>query len=424
MTPVGAQNDPRSIVTPDAFQVSQQLLGLKLASPRRRLAALLLDLVVIGILTAVTRSFALILGVVIAVLLVRAGFKRTPTRGTAVSRAMRGSVGCLGIFIGVVTTIVWLATGPSGGDSNDDDELPFAAGEPRGTGGLVFDALTTAAIDAAYEDAETLGEAERVTRELVGAAGELGMVPLDLRARLLEGVPDDAEWADEAPAMIDRLVPLPSEPIESRDMVAIRDEVSLYTTEEALEAYASLLRSGRSDEMDRARRAALEARLTGDLASDTIGTLAARVDELSNDLREAEEDLRENEEELDELESRGFIPTMRSLIDELGFGFGWASLYFTVMLSWWKGQTIGKRLVRVRVLRLDGGPISWWVAFERAGGYAAGLATGFLGFLQVFWDANRQAIHDRIVGTVVALDPPQKVIDWQSFVTSKPPSPM
>ena len=84
------------------------------------------------------------------------------------------------------------------------------------------------------------------------------------------------------------------------------------------------------------------------------------------------------------------------------------------MLSWWKGQTIGKRLLRVRVLRLDGGPITWWVAFERAGGYAAGLATGFLGFLQVFWDANRQMIHDRIVGTVVALDPPHKVIDWPS----------
>jgi hypothetical protein len=424
MTPVGAQNDPRSIVTPDAFQVSQQLLGLRLASPRRRLFALLLDLVVIGILTAVTRSFALILGVVIAVLLVRAGFKRTPTRGTVVSRAMRGSVGCLGIFIGVVTTIAWFATGPSGGDSNDDDEVPLEAGElGPGPGGLVVDALATAAIGAAYEEAETLREAEQATRGLVRAAEELGLPPGDLRRRLLENVPADADWAEDAPAMIDRLVPVPSEPIESRDLIAIRDEVSLYSTEEALDAYAALLRSGRSDEMDLARRAALEARLTADVAADTIGALTARVDELSDDLREAEEDLRENAQELDELESRGFFATMRSLLDELGFGFGWASLYFTVMLSWWKGQTIGKRLVRVRVLRLDGGPITWWVAFERAGGYAAGLATGFLGFLQVFWDANRQAIHDRIVGTVVALDPPQKVIDWQSFVTSKPPSP-
>jgi hypothetical protein len=418
MTPVGAKHDPRSIITPDAFQVAQNLLGLRLASPRRRLAAVLVDLVVIGILTAVTRSFALILGIIIAVLLIRTGFKRTPTRGTGVSRAMRGSVGCLGIVIGSVTLIVWLASGPGGGDSNDDDEVPFVTGE--GTGGLVIDALATAAIGAAYEDAETLEEAERATRDLVRAGDELGLERDALRTRLLDGVPDDAPWADAAPAMIDRLAPVPTEPIESRDLVAIRDEVSLYTTEGALEAYAALLRSGRSEEMDLARRAALEARLTDDIAADTLGALAARVDDLTDDLREAEEDLREAESELDEVESRGLLSTFRSLLDELGFGFGWASLYFTVMLPWWKGQTIGKRLVRVRVLRLDGGPITWWVAFERAGGYAAGLATGLLGFLQVFWDANRQAIHDRIVGTVVAIDPPQKVIDWQSFLTTKP----
>ena len=47
-----------------------------------------------------------------------------------------------------------------------------------------------------------------------------------------------------------------------------------------------------------------------------------------------------------------------------------------------------------QALRLDGQPITWWHAFERTGGYAAGLATGTLGFAQVYWDPNRQAIHD------------------------------
>jgi hypothetical protein len=208
--------------------------------------------------------------------------------------------------------------------------------------------------------------------------------------------------------MIDRLLPVPGEPIEPRDVIAVRDEVSLYTTEEALEAYASLLRSGRADDMDLARRAALEARLTAEIAADTLATLQAAMEALTDNLMDAVEDRDEAEAALETLESRGFFDTLRSLLDELGFGFGWASLYFTVMLSWWKGQTVGKRVLGMRVLRLDGGQINWWVAFERAGGYAAGLATGFLGFLQVFWDANRQMIHDRIVGTVVALDPPQK----------------
>ena len=45
----------------------------------------------------------------------------------------------------------------------------------------------------------------------------------------------------------------------------------------------------------------------------------------------------------------------------------------------------------------------------RAGGYAAGVATGTLGFLQIYWDANRQAIHDKVAGTVVIRDGVPKV---------------
>jgi uncharacterized RDD family membrane protein YckC len=136
---------------------------------------------------------------------------------------------------------------------------------------------------------------------------------------------------------------------------------------------------------------------------------------LQDDVAELEEDLEETEAEVDELEDGGgLFGWFRNALDELGFGFGWASLYLTVMLSWWNGQTIGKRLMKIRVLRLDGEPITWWIAFERAGGYAAGFATGLLGFLQIYWDANRQAIHDRIAGTVVVLDGTPKVLDWES----------
>ena len=101
------------------------------------------------------------------------------------------------------------------------------------------------------------------------------------------------------------------------------------------------------------------------------------------------------------------------LIDDLGFGFGWAAVYTTVLLSATNGQTLGKRIFGIRVVRLDGERISWWVAFERAGGYAAGFATGLLGFVQVYWDSNRQAIHDRIVGTVVVREGAKRVEDWE-----------
>jgi hypothetical protein len=65
------------------------------------------------------------------------------------------------------------------------------------------------------------------------------------------------------------------------------------------------------------------------------------------------------------------------------------------------------------VVRLDREPLTWRTAFERVGGYAAGLATGLLGFAQGMWDSNRQAIHDRIAGTVVIIDGAEKVGNWR-----------
>ena len=70
-------------------------------------------------------------------------------------------------------------------------------------------------------------------------------------------------------------------------------------------------------------------------------------------------------------------------------------------LAYFKGQTPGKKLLSIKVVRLNNKDISFWYSFERFGGYAAGVATGLLGFFQVYWDPNRQAIHDKIAGTVV-----------------------
>jgi hypothetical protein len=56
------------------------------------------------------------------------------------------------------------------------------------------------------------------------------------------------------------------------------------------------------------------------------------------------------------------------------------------------------------VLRLDGAPMSLWASFERYGGYAAGLFTGLMGYAQVYWDRNRQAVQDKISETVVIRD--------------------
>lgn len=95
------------------------------------------------------------------------------------------------------------------------------------------------------------------------------------------------------------------------------------------------------------------------------------------------------------------IAWIKGIIEDLGLGFGWATFYFTAFIALGKGQTLGKKLVGIKVLQLDGTPLSLWDSFGRYGGYGAGLATGLLGFIQIYWDANRQAIHDKISATVV-----------------------
>lgn len=133
------------------------------------------------------------------------------------------------------------------------------------------------------------------------------------------------------------------------------------------------------------------------MAVERMRELQHEIDRMRGEIRELRE--RERERERDE---RGVVLAFLGRIaDDLGIGFGWAALYFTAFLALWNGQTPGKRAVGIRVIRLDGRPIGWWIAFERFGGYAASIWTGLLGFLQILWDRNRQGIHDKLAETVV-----------------------
>jgi uncharacterized RDD family membrane protein YckC len=85
----------------------------------------------------------------------------------------------------------------------------------------------------------------------------------------------------------------------------------------------------------------------------------------------------------------------------IGAKFGWAFMYFTFLPFWWKGQTIGKKILGLRVVELTGKSLTKINYLGRYGGYAAGMATGMIGFIQVLWDVNRQAIQDKIAHTVV-----------------------
>ena len=415
--------DPRSIVTPEAFQVAEELLGMPLATPRRRFAAVVVDLAVIGVLTLVTSSFALILGAVVAAAFIRLSIKQAPVEGSAFHRAMRFSLGCLGLFIGGVTALIWLAVGSGVDLEFSDGDAPPSVVTESGEGSVgLRDLAGFLGGSVGLLTAETRDEAREAMVVVVRRGRAVASSDTDIRGSILEMVPDERSWAEDAPAMLDSILALegaaPAEPPpdaaeadpEAADPAEPASEVS---TPALLEEYAVLLR--RQDVADAARLDELRLLLLEQVAADTLTVLENEVTQLQ-DIAEARlgsvEDLQQALEEAEE--GGGAFGWLRSFVDELGFGFGWASLYMTVLLSWWKGQTVGKKLLGIRVVRLDGQPLTWWVAFERAGGYAAGFATGLLGFAQVWWDANRQAIHDRIVGTVVLREGAARVDDWES----------
>jgi len=76
-------------------------------------------------------------------------------------------------------------------------------------------------------------------------------------------------------------------------------------------------------------------------------------------------------------------------------------VYFGFATYLGRGQTLGKRLLRIRVISLVHDHLSLLHCVERALGYGASALEGGFGFLQFFTHPNRQTVHDRIAETIV-----------------------
>lgn len=270
--------DPKSIVTPDAFSVTPELLGTPLAKPGRRLLAMLVDLVLIGFLQLLGWR---VLGGLVGLTLFRLATRRPD--GAPATRARKLGMGCAGVVVLVVAVgATFIPSLLRMASSDSDPPIRFQFGD----------------------DTVSIG------------------VPVD------PGVIDLAETLAD-PAVVN----------------------------------------------------------------------------LAEELADREQRIQELEEQLNDVDSRSTLFTwIRDAADEAGLVFGWGTVYLTLFLALWGGRTPGKKLFGLRVVRLNGQPLGLLMSLERAGGYAAGFATGLLGFARVWWDPNRQGIHDKIAETVVILE--------------------
>ncbi len=176
--------------------------------------------------------------------------------------------------------------------------------------------------------------------------------------------------------------------------------------DEAVEAAEAALAASEAAEATAAVReatAAIPASTPGLALLQSLPARAASAAAAAAPSTEAE--LKRLVERLERLEREHRPPSLSERLDaavaELGLGFGWGIVYFSLLPALWPGRTVGKALLKLRIADLSGRPITPLRALKRYGGYAAGIATGGLGFVQALWDPNRQCLHDKAAHTVV-----------------------
>jgi uncharacterized RDD family membrane protein YckC len=76
-------------------------------------------------------------------------------------------------------------------------------------------------------------------------------------------------------------------------------------------------------------------------------------------------------------------------------------VYYWFFLTRNRGQTPGKALMKIRVIKVDGSPISDRDALLRYVGYIVNSLCIGIGWLWALLDANKQGWHDKIAKTYV-----------------------
>lgn len=81
----------------------------------------------------------------------------------------------------------------------------------------------------------------------------------------------------------------------------------------------------------------------------------------------------------------GFVPT----------------IYFVLTTYFTNGQSIGKKILGIKIISIYHHRIGLWHCIERSLGYVASTLELGIGFFQVFWNPNRMTLHDKIAETIV-----------------------
>ncbi|NDJ60843.1 MAG: RDD family protein, partial [Chloroflexi bacterium] len=79
----------------------------------------------------------------------------------------------------------------------------------------------------------------------------------------------------------------------------------------------------------------------------------------------------------------------------IGLGYNW---FFWTQ---WNGQTPGKRLMNIRVIKANGEPLTFTDSLLRYVGYYINTFLLMIGWIWAIFDSNRQGFHDKLASTYV-----------------------
>jgi uncharacterized RDD family membrane protein YckC len=83
-------------------------------------------------------------------------------------------------------------------------------------------------------------------------------------------------------------------------------------------------------------------------------------------------------------------------------------IYFVAFWAW-RGQTPGKILTGIKIIRTDSSPITWQYSLLRYLGCIASTVILFIGFILIAFDSRKQGLHDKIADTYVVKLPVRQI---------------
>lgn len=347
-------SETRQILTPFAFKIDNSLFGLPLARPWKRGLALLIDLMLIAMLAETPGE---VLAIVVAITFYRLGSRRKQNGGTFKKFVK--------VLLRVIAAFILFVVVLSG----------FSSVSKFVTGIAEIDSSQQKIVDSEV----TIDDMESKDALLIA-----GLVTKTVLAANNSECTNQTCWYE---LISGELKGISETKLSKQDIAKISKEIV-------------------SDlELPNSEKELLQQKLLADIekipTSEIVSEDANQVSESDNNKAPRTPD--QQKSKVKKKDSFGYkgLEWLKGVVEDLGLSFGWAAFYFSVFTSMWKGQTPGKKLMKIRVVQLNGTPLSFWDSFGRYGGYGAGLATGLLGFLQIYWDPNRQAIHDKVSATVV-----------------------